>query len=134
MTHLNEVGLTYTQHMRRALVLAMQLFQAAFALVIHAFMPDVFSDYATKKIFGIFKNLAKSDKILIRFNTKWQEDEQKRTWRVLINGVEYLASKVNVNVPCVSTMEDIEPGVTKWHMLCYGKVYWKGTESFIEGC
>lgn len=62
------------------------------------------------------------DRILIRFNTKVEEDPLKRPWRVLVNGEETLAYKVYVMVPCATITEPIATGEVKHHMLCYGKV------------
>lgn len=66
------------------------------------------------------------DRVLLRFNTKFEEDPLKRTWRVLVNGVETLAEKVYINIPGETIQEDVAPGVTKFHILCYGKVHWEG--------
>jgi hypothetical protein len=84
------------------------------ALMLHSIFPELLPHYASEELFKIFKELSLGgNKILIRFNTKWQEDPLKRTWRVLINGEEKLASEVCVEVPSQSTVEDVAPGVTE---------------------
>lgn len=65
------------------------------------------------------------DRILIRFNTKVADDPEGRAWRVLVNGVERLAHKVNVLIPCETITEPIATGEIKHHFLCYGKVFWE---------
>jgi hypothetical protein len=62
------------------------------------------------------------DRILIRFNTKFASDPLGRTWRVLVNGEEALAHKVEVEVPCSTITEPIATGEVKHHFLCFGKV------------
>lgn len=62
------------------------------------------------------------DRILIRFNTKFESDPLKRTWRVLVNGEESLAHQVDVRVPCSTITEPIATGEVKHHFLCFGKV------------
>jgi hypothetical protein len=65
-----------------------------------------------------------SSRILLRFNTKFAEDPEKRTWRVLVNGEETLAHKVLIKIPCETITEPISTGEIKHHFLCYGKVEW----------
>ncbi len=65
-------------------------------------------------------------RIQLRFNTdKEKKDASLPPWRVLIDGVEYLADQVFVNVP-LQTSEDILPsGEKKWHVSCEGAVEWR---------
>ena len=70
------------------------------------------------------------DTVLIRFNTKWQDDSKRRKWRVVINGFEYLASQVHIRVDCDSIEEPIN-GEPKFHMLCFGYATWKDDEVWI---
>ncbi len=62
-------------------------------------------------------------RILIRFNTKHEMDAGHRKWRVVIDGIEWLANKVKVNVPCETICEDVG-GAEKYHFLCEGEVSW----------
>ncbi len=66
-----------------------------------------------------------TDRILVRFNTKFAEDPQGRTWRVLVNGVETLAHKVYIEAPCESITEPIATGEVKHHFLAHGAVVWE---------
>ncbi len=70
-------------------------------------------------------------RILLRFNTKFEEDKKRRTWRVLVDGIEKLASKVYINVTSETITEDVAPGVTKYHVLCHGNVTWDEDEVTI---
>lgn len=62
--------------------------------------------------------------IQIRFNTdKERVSATAPAWRVLIDGVEFLASDVRVEVP-MWTSEDILPtGIKKWHLTCEGEAH-----------
>lgn len=63
-------------------------------------------------------------RILIRFNTKADQDPLKRCWRVLQDGVETLAHRVVTYTTCETITEPIESGEIKHHFLCYGNVVW----------
>lgn len=65
-----------------------------------------------------------SDRVLLRFNTKFADDPERRTWRVLVNGKETLAHKVLIKIPCETITEPISTGEIKHHFLCFGKVTW----------
>jgi len=132
MSHLHETNLNYIEHMLRALQFSFKLFRASLGLFIHAFIPETLTHYGTDQVLSIYKNFVIGDKILIRFNTKWEEDSLKRNWRVLINGEEFLASDIIVYVPSSTTVEDIAQGVTKWHILCRGHVHWNGNIANIK--
>lgn len=66
-----------------------------------------------------------SSLIQIRFNTeKEKSDATAPPWRVLVNGHEFLALKVEIQVP-TWTSEDILPsGQRKWHLSCKGEAHW----------
>ena len=70
-----------------------------------------------------------NDRILIRFNTKWEQDELKRRWRVLVNGEETLAHNVITYGYCETITEPISTGEIKDHFLAYGRVVWD--EDFV---
>jgi hypothetical protein len=61
------------------------------------------------------------NQIQIRFNTdKERVNGSLPAWRVLVDGVEHLATNVRVEVP-MWTSEDILPtGQRKWHLSCEG--------------
>ena len=42
MGHLEDVGMTYFSHMKRALILSFRFGLSAFQLIIHAFFPFIF--------------------------------------------------------------------------------------------
>ena len=69
-------------------------------------------------------------RILVRFNTKWQEDPDGRKWRVLEDGKETLARKVFMNLPC-ETVEEPVDGVPKYHFLSHGRVYWNDGDAYV---
>lgn len=64
-------------------------------------------------------------KIQIRFNTdREKKDGALPPWRVLIDGVEYLATDVRVETP-TWTSEDVLPtGIKKWHISTEGQAHW----------
>lgn len=132
MNHLKETGYSYFGHMIKALGFALRLYKIGFGLLLHSIFPNVLTHYGTDGVCAIFNSLSGGDRILIRFNTKWEEDDLKRNWRVLINGVESLASEIKILVPSGTTEEDISLGVTKWHILCYGKVHWDGNKALVK--
>lgn len=69
-------------------------------------------------------------RILLRFNTKFEQDPKQRTWRVLEDGVEKLASKVFIQCDGQTIQEDID-GVPKYHVLFNGKTLWADDEATI---
>lgn len=63
--------------------------------------------------------------IQIRFNTeKDKTDASLPPWRVLVDGVEHLASEVHVEGGCWTSHDEISPGLWKWHITCHGQVRW----------
>ena len=54
--------------------------------------------------------------VKIRYNTAVNDDFLY--WRVLIDGIEELASKIKINVPCLSTRDMIEGVGFKHHITC----------------
>lgn len=135
MGHLEDIKLTYLQHLILAIFNAFRLTFASVILVIHGVFPFLFQRVAS----GIVKDVEKSfvypldlgDKILVRFNTKWQEDNLKRQWRVLVNGNETLAAHVCLRTGSY-TVEEAINGEQKFHFLCRGKVVWVGNNAIIE--
>ncbi len=69
-------------------------------------------------------------RILIRFNTKHEMDAGHRKWRVVVDGVETLANKVHVTVPCETICEDVG-GSEKYHFMCHGQVSWGEDETAL---
>lgn len=67
-------------------------------------------------------------RILIRFNTKWSGGNDR--WRVLIDGKEHLADKVNIDVPCETIQEQVD-GQEKFHFLCLGNVVWNNDKARV---
>lgn len=57
--------------------------------------------------------------VKVRYNTTVSDDHLY--WRVLINGVEHLASEVIFEVPTYTTKDEIEGVGTKHHISCYAE-------------
>ena len=54
-------------------------------------------------------------------------------WRVLIDGEEYHASFVSLDVHSITTKDRIAEGVDKWHITCNAtKVEWIDENCFIS--
>jgi hypothetical protein len=72
-------------------------------------------------------------KIQVRFNTK--DPEGQMCWRVLIDGVEHLASRVVFFNVRVQTIRDwIEDVGWKHHMTCEARKFsWNDTEFHVIG-
>ena len=69
-------------------------------------------------------------KVKIRYNTKVSEGSDLN-WRVLIDGVEHLASFVRLHLPTYTSNELID-GVVKWHISCdANRIEWNETECNI---
>ncbi len=63
--------------------------------------------------------------IKIRFNTdKDKVDKSLFPWRVIINNVEFLAEKVTIQTKSWTTLDEVSPGILKWHITCAGDVQW----------
>ena len=58
MRHLEEVGLGYFAHLRRALRIGTRLLGAGFACLIHGLFPDLFTHTASRTITGLNDELA----------------------------------------------------------------------------
>jgi hypothetical protein len=65
-------------------------------------------------------------KIQIRFNTERLKETGKSLpeWRVLEDGKERLARRIEIRVPAWTTEDEIAPGVIKWHITCEGRTNW----------
>lgn len=59
MKHLKEVGLTYFQHLKLAFLNSLILSIASIALMIHAFLPFLFTKTASKLIAGVKNSFPK---------------------------------------------------------------------------
>lgn len=55
--------------------------------------------------------------VKIRYNTN-AKSEDTLHWRVLIDGVEHLASNIIVNCMSYTTRDQIEGVGEKWHITC----------------
>lgn len=73
------------------------------------------------------KGFSDMSRILIRFNTKFEDDPQKRKWRVLEDGVEKLAHKVLISTDAETIQEDVD-GIPKYHIMCHGSVHWTNND------
>lgn len=134
MSHLKNVGMTYGQHLCFAMKASGQLLKAGLAAGVHAFVPSLFEKTASTTIHKLATDLSpygrKSHRILVRFNTKWQEDSLGRQWRVVVDGIEELAHHVRIMVPCQTIRENVgeEP---KFHFVCHGEAVWSATSVVI---
>ena len=121
--HLKDVRQNYFTHLKFALSTSCRLFLASFYLLIHAFFPFWFIKNSSNIVKAVVESFPKSnnlDRILVRFNNKWQNDPKHRKWRVLVNGDEILASEVIIKVNSISVEEPVN-GEIKYHLKCYGK-------------
>lgn len=63
--------------------------------------------------------------IKIRFNTdKDKINSDLPAWRVLVEGVEYLAEHVIIETKSWTTQDLIEENKLKWHLSCAGVPHW----------
>ena len=63
--------------------------------------------------------------IKIRFNTdKDKMDQALAPWRVLIEGTDLLAEKVFIKTSAWTSMDEVAPGILKWHISCAGTPTW----------
>ena len=69
--------------------------------------------------------------VKIRYNTN-AKPEDTLHWRVLIDGVEHLASNVIINCMIHTTKDNIEGVGEKWHISCNpSQIQWMGEECII---
>lgn len=69
--------------------------------------------------------------VKIRYNTNAKLEDDLH-WRVLINGVEHLASNVIVNCKSYTTKDYIEGVGDKWHISCNpSEITWLETECIL---
>ena len=126
MKHLEEINMSYMQHLTLAMLNAVKLLISSFILIIHGIFPFLFPKTVSLILSDVKFPKGIQDRILVRFNTKWEQDSQKRQWRVLVNGVESLAHKVAIKTP-LETIEEQVAGEQKFHFLCFGKVIWNNS-------
>jgi len=79
--------------------------------------------------------------IFIRFNTR-NDNSNPLPWRVLTKCGEHdgvlqltqqFASEVRFEAPVVTSEDQIEPGVFKWHISALGYVQWEGDVCIVLG-
>ena len=63
--------------------------------------------------------------VQIRFNTEHMRDPSVLPWRVLVDGVERLASSVMILTSAWTTSQLLS-GERKWHLTCVGEPVWDG--------
>jgi hypothetical protein len=72
------------------------------------------------------------NKVNIRYNTNAKENDTLH-WRVLIDGVEHLASEVEVNTKLYTTKDWIEGVGYKYHITCHSNnIIWDGEKCIIN--
>jgi hypothetical protein len=70
--------------------------------------------------------------VKIRYNTNAKSDDILH-WRVIINGVEHLASNVIINCMTRTTKDYIEGVGDKWHISCNPtQIEWVDTECILK--
>jgi len=70
--------------------------------------------------------------VKIRYNTNAKSDDTLH-WRVIINGVEHLASNVIINCMTRTTKDYIEGVGDKWHISCNPtQIEWVDTECILK--
>jgi uncharacterized membrane protein len=73
----------------------------------------------------------KKKEIKIRFNTMAGDSHLK--WRILIDGIEHLASEIEVLVPSVTTRDLVEGVGEKWHITCQPDlIEWQGDKIILR--
>jgi hypothetical protein len=65
-------------------------------------------------------------KIQLRFNTDKLRDDSLLPWRVIVDGKQQLAEEVHLCVEAHTSVDEIAPGVLKWHVTCEGVAVWDG--------
>ena len=122
----------YFGHLALAWINALRLLASSFFLVVHGLMPFLLVHAASETIAKVRNSFPKAptDRILVRFNTKWRDDPEGRQWRVLVNGEETLASRVTIRTGS-DTIEESVGGEQKFHFLCLGKAVWDGSRAEI---
>lgn len=124
MRHLEEVEMNFFEHWFFTIKTMLKLIAATVILFIHGWLPFLFEHTTSKLVGRIYNSFHRAGKqILIRFNTKWEDDPQKRQWRILVEGKETLASHISIKVPCYTIEEPVD-GIKKFHFLCVGQVNW----------
>jgi hypothetical protein len=69
--------------------------------------------------------MAQKCKIQIRYNTeKDKRDHSLPAWRVLVDGKEFLAESISIKTDSWTSMDEIAPGVIKWHITTEGICSW----------
>jgi len=69
--------------------------------------------------------------IKIRYNTQCRDDVHH--WRVLVDGIETLASEVRIESPSYTTRDLIEGIGEKWHLTTEATtVEWQGSRCVIR--
>ena len=71
-----------------------------------------------------------ANKYHIRYNTKHGDSNLR--WRVFENGVEHLASGLDISVPVVDEMT-VENGIEKWNISCIGVMTLNNSVATIRG-
>ena len=67
----------------------------------------------------------------VRYKTD-AKPEDLLQWRVIIDGVEYHASKVIINCMSHTTRDVVEGGLEKWHITCEPRqVQWLEKECIL---
>ena len=69
------------------------------------------------------------DDIILRFNTK-AEAGDPLVWRVIVNGVEHLASSFDIRGHVYDILSK-EGDLTKYNVGCKGRVRWNDTKAYI---
>lgn len=70
--------------------------------------------------------------INIRYNTKAAKSDILH-WRVIIDGVEHLASDVEIHTRLWTTKDEIEGMGWKWHITCESdNINWEGSKCIIR--
>lgn len=69
--------------------------------------------------------------VKIRYNTN--VGDSGLYWRIIINGVEHLASNIDINVPTKTTGDFIPKVGLKHHITCQpDNVIWEGTKVILS--
>lgn len=108
----------YFVNLKSAIFESGKLYLFSYLVLINGVFPCLFSSFSKKPA-----EVAHKDRILVRFNNKWEVDKEKRKWRLLINDIEFLVHSIKIKCEA-NTLEEPINGEPKYHFLCLGIVNW----------
>jgi hypothetical protein len=80
------------------------------------------------------------EQVYLRFNTR-NDNDNPLPWRVLTvsgekDGItqfsQEFAAEVRFDAPVITSQDEVEAGVFKWHIKSTGYVWWQGDMCFVS--